>query len=106
MLNKDFESVIPTAILTAYPKILTDIPYAKEVFAELNRDSIPVSLIVDKLAPELEARHKLINKLLKESKIDQVLELAAGYTTRGVELAQNDSRISYVECRIRFTASF
>lgn len=95
--NKSFESVIPTAILTAYPRVLSDIPYAAEVFDELKKETIADNLIIDKLAPEIEARYKLINKLLKESKINQILELAAGYSTRGIDLAEHDDRISYVE---------
>lgn len=97
MQEKDFESVIPTAILTAYPKTLTDIPFANEVFNELNKRNIPDNLIVDKLAPEIEARHKLINKLLEKTKIYQVLEIASGYSTRGIDLTGNNNHISYVE---------
>ncbi|MFA7253392.1 MAG: class I SAM-dependent methyltransferase [Patescibacteria group bacterium] len=97
MTNKDFESVIPTAILTAYPRTLTDIPYAKEVFNVLNKDKIPSNLIVDKLAVELEARYKLISKLLEESNINQILELASGYSTRGLDLTVRNDQMSYVE---------
>jgi O-methyltransferase involved in polyketide biosynthesis len=51
---------------------------------------------IPRLAPELEARHKLINKLLKETHINQVLELAAGLSTRGLIMTQN-SDIKYSE---------
>lgn len=97
MLDSDFDSVIPTAILTAYPKVLTDIPYAKEVFNELSEDIISENLIVDKLAPEIEARYKLINRLLVGSKANQMLELATGYSTRGINFSENNKNISYVE---------
>lgn len=36
------------------------------------------------LAPEIEARYKLTNRLLDKYRIKQVLELAAGYTSRGI----------------------
>jgi len=97
MTNNDFESIIPTAILTAYPRTLTDIPYASEVFDELSKENIPNNLIVEKLAPEIEARYKLINKLLKKSSINQVLEIASGYSTRGINFTKNNNQISYVE---------
>ena len=95
--NKDFESVIQTAILTAYPRTLSDIPYAKEVFDELNKHTVPKNLIINMLAPEIEARYKLVSRLLKESGVNQVLEIAAGYSTRGFDLTKNDGNISYVE---------
>ena len=98
---KDFESIIPTANLTAYPKTLTDIPYAKEVFEQLNKNNFPNNWIVDKLAPEIEARVKLIDKLLKKQNITQILELAAGYSTRGLSLTENNSNISYVELDLK-----
>jgi O-methyltransferase involved in polyketide biosynthesis len=97
MSNKDFESLIPTAILTAYPRTLADIRYADKVFNELNKDNVPENLIVDKLAPEIEARFKLINRLLRESKTNQVLELASGYSTRGLDLTKSNKKISYAE---------
>lgn len=97
MIDKEFESVIPTAILTSYPKTLTDIPYSQEVFRELRKNKISDDLMVDKLAPEIEARFKLINKLLRESQIDQVLEIASGYSTRGVTLTKTNNRFSYIE---------
>ncbi|OQB06445.1 MAG: Leucine carboxyl methyltransferase [bacterium ADurb.Bin212] len=97
MNTKTFDSVIPTAILTAYPRTLTDIPYAKEVFDQLNQNNISEELIKKELAPELEARFKLINKVLMETKIKQVVELASGYSTRGINLTENNEDMSYVE---------
>lgn len=95
MSNESFESVIPTAILSAYPRTLTDIPYSQEVFNELKKEPHSPKLI--KLAPEIEARYKLLDKLLKESGINQVLELASGYSTRGLDFAKKDINSSYVE---------
>lgn len=47
------------------------------------------------LAPEIEARYKLTNKLLDNSGIKQVLEIAAGYSSRGLIYSQK--RYNYVE---------
>ena len=92
----NFNDIMPTAILTAYPKTLTDIPYAKEMMQYLSANiAIGSELIVDRLAPEIEARYKLMNRLLKEQEIGQILEFAAGYSTRGLTFA-NDG-YTYVE---------
>ena len=45
----------------------------------------------------MEARYKLTDRLLADSKIDQVVELACGYTTRGLSLCQNNSKMRYFE---------
>ena len=47
------------------------------------------------MATEIEARYKLTNKLLEKSGINQVLELAAGYTSRG--LIYSEKGFNYVE---------
>ena len=47
------------------------------------------------LAPELEARYKLINKILDKLNISQVLELASGYTSRGVRYSKKE--YNYIE---------
>lgn len=41
-------------------------------------------MIVDRLAVELEARSKLIDRLLAETGASQVLEIAAGFSSRGL----------------------
>lgn len=47
------------------------------------------------LAPEIEARYKLTNKLLDKYGIKQVLELAAGYSSRG--LIYSKKGYNYIE---------
>lgn len=96
--DEKYREIIPTAILTAYPRTFSDIPYSQETFDELQRHygEIDESLIVDRLAVELEARSKLLNKLLAETGVSQVLELAAGFSSRGlVFTSQPDTE--YVE---------
>ncbi len=94
--DKDYESIIPTAILTAYPRIFTDIPYSKEMFYELDKRVDTSQQKNETLATEIEARYKLTDKLLEKENITQVLELASGYTARGLTYAQNPN-ITYVE---------
>jgi O-methyltransferase involved in polyketide biosynthesis len=93
--NTEYESISPTAIVTAYPRTFTDIPYEKEIYNWLSKN-IKVDVSLDKmLAPEIEARYKLANRLLDKVGAQQVLELAAGYSSRGLVYAQKG--IKYVE---------
>jgi len=102
-LKTTYDGVVPTGWLTAYGRTFTDIPYSQAMFDELeairtNSSSAPIleEMKDTKLAPQFEARHKLLNKLVKESGIKQVLEIAAGLSTRGIELT-TDELIQYVE---------
>ena len=82
--DKEYEEISSTAIVTSYPRIFTDIPYEKEIYEWLSRHCNEEVTLNKMLAPEIEARYKLTNKLLDNSGIKQVLELAAGYSSRGV----------------------
>lgn len=98
-LNNDiYKNIIQTAILTAYPRTLTDIPYSQEIFSELQKiyGEIDSELIIDKLTPGIEARHKLIDKLISKHNIPQALELAAGFTSRGL-VSSTTQNINYIE---------
>ena len=90
-----YESVSPTAILTSYPRIFTDIPYEKEIYEWVSKNCNDEIELNKLLAPEIEARYKLINGLLEKQNISQVLELAAGYTSRG--LIYSEKGYKYVE---------
>lgn len=87
-----------TAILTAYPKIFTDIDYGAEIFfhaAKLATKygfSFTPELFVAKMAVEIEARHKAVNEMLKRNlaKNTLVIELAAGLSPRRIEFADVD----------------
>jgi len=80
----NFESISPTAILTSYPRIFTDIPYEKEIYKWLSENCSENVKLNKMLAPEIEARYKLTNNILDKLGIKQVLELAAGYSSRGL----------------------
>lgn len=97
MAETSFESIIPTALHTAYPLIYTDIPYAKEIYEALCEYGFPEELKNDKLCFELEARYVLIDKFLEESKITQVLEIACGFTSRGLNFCKENAGFVYVE---------
>lgn len=91
---ENFESISPTAIVTAYPRQFTDIPYEKEIYEWLNYNCKNNDVKLNKLlAPEIEARYKLTNKILDDLNIKQVLELAAGYSSRGIIYSKKDMSI-------------
>lgn len=93
--DKDYEEISPTAIVTSYPRIFTDIPYEKEIYNWLENHCNEEVTLNKMLAPEIEARYKLINRLLDQYRIKQVLELAAGYSSRG--LFYSKKGYNYVE---------
>lgn len=93
--DKEYEEISSTAIVTSYPRIFTDIPYEKEIYEWLSSHCNEEVTLNKMLAPEIEARYKLTNKLLDNSGIKQVLELAAGYTSRG--LIYSGKGYNYVE---------
>lgn len=98
-----YESVSPTAILTSYQRTFTDIQYEKEIFDWLNKkckDKIQLNKLT---APVIEARYKLANKLIDKQKIFQILELAAGYCSRGLIYSQK--KYKYVEMDLESVAN-
>ena len=92
---ESFESISPTAILTSYPRTFTDIPYEKEIFKWLSKNCNENVKLNKLLAPEIEARYKLTDKIMSKLNIKQVLELAAGYSSRGLIYSEKD--YNYVE---------
>lgn len=93
--DKDYEEISPTAIVTSYPRTFTDIPYEKEIYNWLENHCNESVTLNKMLAPEIESRYKLTNKLLDKYGIKQVLELASGYSSRG--LIYSKKGYNYVE---------
>lgn len=104
------EKISPTAWTIAFRRTFTDIPYSLEIFNEV--ESIldeQGTVISDEFrsyaaAPQIEARYKLVNRLLKNNNAQQILEIAAGFSPRGLEMTDNDI-ISYVEVDLPFIMS-
>lgn len=97
------EKISNTAWSTAYRRTFTDIPYAEAVFQEIVRLGNPSEIPLfpntrtnPEIAPQLEARYKLVNKLLRDNPTTQVVEIAAGISTRGLEIT-DDPHITYME---------
>lgn len=98
-VNDDkFADVMRTAILTAYPRTFSDIPYAQEIFDELSQLDSPIEddLLVTRLAPEIEARSKLIDRLLAQQHTSQVLELAAKCSVLALTTSHHADELSQV----------
>jgi len=101
----NFEKISLTARLTSYMRQFSDIPFAKEVairlrakeaFEELLRDSElrPEDLLW--YTPILEIRYKSVAETIRKSGATQVLELASGFSLRGLAATQ-DPEFTYVE---------
>lgn len=101
----DSSLISVTAKVAAYYRQFSDIPFAREIAkligAEAAYDQIlrEHGLERDKLtfyAPMFEARYKSLTQLIHQSGASQVLELASGYSLRGLDLTRRDA-IRYVE---------
>jgi O-methyltransferase involved in polyketide biosynthesis len=100
-----FAKIGLTAKLTAYLQQFTDIPFAQDVanlvrakkaFAHLLRN---YNLRPDDLngyAPIFEARYKSIGAMIRRTGVRQILELAAGFSSRGLAMTA-DAGLRYVE---------
>jgi O-methyltransferase involved in polyketide biosynthesis len=97
----DFRRVSVTALVTAFGRAeYTTIPWAKEIFAVMRQRgaNLPDGPWLNEgrdFAPFLDARFQAVNRLLDEKGATQVLELAAGLSPRGMELAPRG--VVYVE---------
>jgi O-methyltransferase involved in polyketide biosynthesis len=102
-MNTNYEMISPTALAVANSRVFSDIPYAREIFTALEeierkngRSLYQNVLRFREVAPTYEARYKLVNKLLLESKQKQILEIASGLSPRGIFFTQQGP-IQYVE---------
>jgi O-methyltransferase involved in polyketide biosynthesis len=104
-VTADVARISVTAKLSAYYRKFSDIAFAAEVATLIGADDAFAALVrdhrlePDKLtfyAPMFEARYKSITELIRKSGASQVLELACGYSLRGLDLTR-DGSISYVE---------
>jgi O-methyltransferase involved in polyketide biosynthesis len=100
----DHSRISFTAKIVAYYRQFTDIPFAEETARRIGADEAFTELVrAHGLDPAMlrfyaiafEARYKSIGRLLREAATTQVLELASGFSLRGLDLAQRGFR--YVE---------
>lgn len=98
-----YERISPTAWSVAYRRTFSDIPYSQEIFEEMEKirvkngdPELPKELKTPEISPQLEARYKLVNNLLRETGAEQIIEVASGFSPRGLELSSNKN-IEFVE---------
>lgn len=100
------ERISVTAWRVAYRRTLSDIPFSAEIFEEVQkimrrtRSAAELEqldqLTQPDITPIFEARFKLVNRLLKEEKARQILEIASGFSPRSLALAR-DPAVEYSE---------
>lgn len=97
----DNKTLNTSAAIVAYLRSFTDIPYAAEMAAAaelgdelLGGPATKAALI--KAAPRFEARFNSITKLVLSCGTNQILEMAAGLSTRGMVVAEHP-QVAYVE---------
>jgi O-methyltransferase involved in polyketide biosynthesis len=104
-MSADASLISVTAKLAAYYRQFSDIPFATEVAKRIGADEAFERILRehglerDKLtfyAPMFEARYKSLTQVILGSGASQVLELASGYSLRGLDLTRNH-RLRYVE---------
>ena len=99
MEGYDFSQVSPTALIPVVSRgEYTDIPFAKEMLAYLKKSAAIPSYSSEEVrsyAPFFEARFKAVSNILMEQRSGQVLELASGFSPRGMDLCRRG--ILYVE---------
>ena len=104
--DQSYERISPTAWFVAYQRTLSDIPFSQEIFLELQEtiestrsaetEDLKKQMKPFEGTPVWEARFKIVNHLLKTRSINQIIEIAAGVSPRGLEMTKNPS-VRYVE---------
>ena len=101
----DSSLISVTAKIAAFYRQFSDIPFAREVAKRIGADAAFDEILREhglereKLtfyAPMFEARYKSITQLILQSGASQVLELASGYSLRGLDLTRGGA-VRYVE---------
>lgn len=104
--ERKYENIGPTAWRVAYSRTLSDIPYSKEIFEELDAVVKPSNEAereymgharASHLAPQFEARYKLIDDMIEQNGTKQVLELASGLAPRGLAMTDNDRYLEFAK---------
>lgn len=100
--TRDFDKISPTALLVAYVRQFSDIPYTQEIAALSNAEAIANQFVVQgqkqpvMMAAVVEARYKAIEQVRAHFNHTQILELASGLLPRGMILSENPE-ITFIE---------
>lgn len=102
MEHAQFDIISPTALLVAYARQFSNIPYTKELLNLLGTNTVVAQfeatsqVTINLLALLLEARYKAVERMLNQQGHTQVLELASGLLPRGIVWSQHPA-ITFVE---------
>jgi len=108
-VTADPAQISVTAKVSAYYRKFSDIAFAAEATVQVGADAAFAAIVRDHAlkpdqlafyAPMFEARYKSITQMIREYAASQVLELASGYSLRGLDLTQRGS-LRYVETDLR-----
>jgi O-methyltransferase involved in polyketide biosynthesis len=100
--TREFDKISPTALLVAYVRQFSDIPYTQEIAALSNAGAIANEFVVQgqkqpvMMAAVVEARYKAIEQVRAQFNHTQILEFASGLLPRGMILSEN-SDITFIE---------
>lgn len=97
--KKSYEKISPTAMIVAYFRTFSDIPFSKDIFEELEKrkpGQMDFNYIPNSRAVLFEARHKIVDYLIRKMNFKQVLEMSAGYSPRGLDMTSNPNFL-YIE---------
>jgi O-methyltransferase involved in polyketide biosynthesis len=102
-MERNFDTISPSAKMLLLMKSLTDIPFAKEaaeiVFPREELDKLPElqkSRYFLGASLHFENRYKSIDKILEDIKPKNTLELSSGFSLRGLSMAMNEN-IFYID---------
>jgi O-methyltransferase involved in polyketide biosynthesis len=105
MSPNPYDTISPTAKLVAEMRRYSDIPFAEEIAQRIGAAEVvrgllegeaPAPELLCWMAPTLEARYKCMVEGIRRSGVQQVLELASGFSFRGDALNQSAS-LRYLE---------
>ncbi len=100
--TREFDKISFTALLVAYMRQFSDIPYTSEIAALSNAEAIANQFVEQgqpqpvMMAVMLEGRYKTIEKIRAQYHHTQVLELASGLLPRGM-IASENPEITFIE---------
>jgi O-methyltransferase involved in polyketide biosynthesis len=100
--TSSFDRISPTALMVAYVRQFTDIPYSKELSELVDAKAVVEPLQEQQsdrpveIAVLIEGRYKVINQLMTKFKATQIIELASGLLPRGMEMTK-DPGVTFVE---------
>jgi O-methyltransferase involved in polyketide biosynthesis len=101
MKKDDFKQVTPTAMKHVYYRALAGIPNAQKMWEEVKQKyNVSEELFKKDMQVFSEVRYRMTDELLGQTGIDQVLEVAAGWSPRGLNFCKNNPNATYVEMEL------